>query len=94
MLRALIVGIACSALANGALAAEEKTSEKLAQKEIPKIVLHDILTNRVCIFESKLYSIGSKVVILDEVHECTNANSMTFGSADDKWDMRWIAVEK
>jgi hypothetical protein len=75
-----------------ALSADDE--DNVADQAVPKIVLHDILTNRVCVFESKLYSPGSKVIILGVKHECVNANPMTFGSSDDKWDMKWVPVAK
>lgn len=73
---------------------EEEPPQPVEETSIPQIVLHDILTNRVCIFESKLYSIGAKVIILGKPHECTNANPMTFGAGDADWDMRWVPVTK
>lgn len=72
----------------------EEESPRPVETPVPQIVLHDILTNRVCIFESKLYSIGAKVIILGKAHECTNANPMTFGASDAEWDMRWVPVQK
>jgi len=69
-------------------------SKEIVETTVPRIVLHDILTNRVCIFESKLYSLGAKVIILGKVHECTNANPMTFGASETQWDMRWVPVKK
>lgn len=74
-------------------AGEEGRDKATADSEIPRIVLHDILTNRVCINESKLYSIGAKIIILGQRHECKNVSPMTFGS-DADWDMQWVPVEK
>jgi hypothetical protein len=71
----------------------ESSTDEPAEQAVPRIVLHDILTNRVCVYESKLYSAGAKVVILGAIHECMNANPMTFGSSDDKWDMRWVPAK-
>lgn len=74
--------------------AAEPPEAKVAETTVPRIILHDILTNRVCIHESKLYSIGAKVMILGSPHECVNANPMTFGAGDEKWDMRWTPLKK
>lgn len=73
---------------------EEEPPPAVAETPVPQIVLHDILTNRVCIYESKLYSIGAKVIILGKAHECTNVNPMTFGASDAAWDMRWVSVKE
>ena len=75
-------------------AAEEGRDKAIVDAEVPRIVLHDILTNRVCINESKLYSIGAKIIILGQRHECKNVSPMTFGSSDADWDMQWVPVDK
>lgn len=82
--------VSCIQVASG----EDEPPQSVAETSAPQIVLHDILTNRVCIFESKLYSIGAKVIILGKPHECTNVNPMTFGAGDAEWDMRWVPVQK
>lgn len=76
----------------GTASASTADDQDVGDKQIPRIVLHDILTNRVCIFESKLYSIGARVQILGVENECVNSNAVTFGSDD--WDVRWRPVEK
>lgn len=72
--------------------ADDQSTDNVADTPVPRIILHDILTHRVCLFESKLYSIGAKVIILGKVHECNNASPMTFGGKDADWDMRWMPV--
>ena len=72
---------------------KKATEPNIEDQQIPRIVLHDILTDRVCIADSKLYSMGWRVLNMGKLVECTNTNPTTFGgNGDEHWVMRWTPV--
>jgi hypothetical protein len=68
-------------------------------QEAPRVVLHDMMTNNVCIFESKMYSPGSRVHIDGQVHVCTNTALPRFLRKKDAPDaaiearLEWVPVQ-
>lgn len=62
--------------------------------EAPKIVLHDIFTDRVCIHENTIYSSGARVVMFGKEYECVNMRPQLFDddTEEGRWQMEWAPV--
>lgn len=62
--------------------------------EAPKIVLHDMFTDRVCIHENTMYTSGARVMMFGKEYECVNMRPNMFGddTEEARWQMEWVPI--